>query len=72
MITTLTSKIDKLTATDNGVASKELNSYAGLSTDTKPTTGIVTGSIFIEVDTGDIYLYNEAETSCVKKYSLQS
>jgi len=31
---------------------------AGLSTDTKPT-GFATGSIFIEVDTSDAYLYDE-------------
>lgn len=32
---------------------------AGLSTETKPTTGIVTGSMFFEVDTGDIYAFDE-------------
>ena len=35
---------------------------AGLSTDTKPTAGIVTGSVFVEVDTGDAYLYDEHGT----------
>lgn len=34
--------------------------YAGLSTDTKPTdTNIATGSLFMEVDTGDVYAYDE-------------
>lgn len=33
--------------------------YFGLSTDTKPTDGIVTGSKFTEVDTGDVYLFDE-------------
>jgi hypothetical protein len=33
---------------------------AGLSTDTKPETDIVTGSSFIEVDTGDAYLFDES------------
>ena len=33
--------------------------YAGVSTDTKPTTGIVTGSIFHEVDTGVDYMLDE-------------
>lgn len=33
---------------------------AGLSTDTKPTAGIVTGSLFLEVDTGDVYAFDEA------------
>lgn len=31
----------------------------GLSTDTKPTTGIITGSVFTEVDTGKAYLFDE-------------
>jgi hypothetical protein len=33
--------------------------YFGLSTDTKPTDGIVTGSKFTEVDTGKVYLFDE-------------
>ena len=37
---------------------------AGLSTDTpKPTTGVANGSMFVEMDTGKIYLYDaEGET----------
>ena len=31
----------------------------GLSTDDKPLTGLITGSKFTEVDTGDIYLFDE-------------
>lgn len=31
---------------------------AGLSTDTKPS-GVATGSTFLEVDTGDVYAYDE-------------
>ena len=31
----------------------------GLSTDDKPTAGLVTGSKFTEVDTGDVYLFDE-------------
>lgn len=44
----------------SGVTSKYLVDIACLSTDTKPTDGIVTGSIALEVDTGDIYAYDEA------------
>lgn len=33
--------------------------YAGLSTDNKPTEMVATGSVFLEVDTGDVYLYDE-------------
>lgn len=31
----------------------------GLSTDDKPVTGLITGSKFTEVDTGNVYLFNE-------------
>ena len=34
---------------------------AGLSTDSKPTDNIVTGSVFVEVDTGKGYLFKEAD-----------
>ena len=33
---------------------------ACLSTDTKPTTGIANGSLCIEIDTGDIYMFDAA------------
>lgn len=32
---------------------------AGLSTDAKPTAGLATGSLFLEVDTGKIYAFDE-------------
>jgi hypothetical protein len=34
---------------------------AGLSTDTKPG-GVITGSLFLEVDTGDVYAFDETDT----------
>ena len=34
---------------------------AGLSTDDKPVGGIVTGSLFMEADTGDVYVYDETD-----------
>ena len=38
--------------------------YAGLSTDTKPQRDdIITGSLFLEVDTGDVYAYDEDGTT---------
>lgn len=37
-----------------------------LSTDTKPTTGIANGSLCLEMDTGDIYAFNEAASTWVK------
>ena len=46
-----------------GLAVKD---FAGLSTDTKPTEGLATGSSFIEVNTKDVYLFDE-ESSTWKK-----
>ena len=34
--------------------------YAGLSTDTKPTDNLATGSFFYEVDTSKAYFFDEA------------
>ncbi len=39
---------------------------ACLSTDSKPTAGIANGSLCLEMDTGDIYAFNEAGTAWVK------
>ena len=46
----------------------------GLSDDTKPVDGLVTGSTFVEVDTGDVYLFDEEGDTgeeWVKTISLQ-
>ena len=40
-------------------ASKKYFVLAGLSTDSKPTTGLITGSKFLEVDTGVNYVFDE-------------
>ena len=40
---------------------------AGLSTDTKPEAGVITGSVFVEVNTGDAYLFNETAETWVKQ-----
>ena len=42
---------------------------AGLSTDTKPTAGIITGSKFTEVDTGDVFLFDEVNDGTWTKVS---
>ena len=39
---------------------------SGLSTETKPTKGIATGSVFIEVDTSDAYFFNEESGEWIK------
>ena len=54
MVRVLTSKT--IVYGKNKVSFQEL---AGLSTDTKPTDGLATGSSFLEVDTSDVYFYDE-------------
>lgn len=39
----------------------------GLSGDSKPTTGLATGSSFVEVDTGKAYLFNETSSTWVEQ-----
>ena len=69
MISTTTSNLLRW---ENGAAVFYVE-IACLSTDTKPTDGIVTGSMCIEVDTGKVYLFNEANGgSWVEQFSLQS
>ena len=36
-----------------------IDEYNGLSTDTKPTEGVRNGSVFLEMDTGKTYFYDE-------------
>lgn len=33
--------------------------FFGLSTDTKPTTNIVNGSVFVEMDTSTVYFFDQ-------------
>ena len=35
---------------------------AGLAADTKPVAALATGSMFLEVDTGDVYAFDEASS----------
>ena len=44
--------------------------FTGLSTDSKPTDAYQ-GSFFIEIDTGDVYMFNAASSEWVKQFSLQ-
>lgn len=48
--------------------------YAGLSTDTKPVGNFMTGSIFVEVNTGKVFFYNAAAAAgseWVEEFSFQ-
>ena len=53
--------------TDRDVSSEKANAmeYRGLSTDTKPTDA-PNGSVFLEMDTGDVYMYNADGSEWVK------
>lgn len=51
------------------VGQKKYVEAYGLSTDDKPTANIVTGSKFTEVDTGDVYLFDETSTGTWTKVS---
>ena len=50
---------------------RKYNEFAGTSLDTKPTIGIGTGSIFIEVDTGKVFFYNEEGNTWVEQFSFK-
>ena len=58
-------------AKENGetVFYKEIS---GDSSETKPTAGIIDGSIFVESDSGDVYFFNETDTDWIKQFSFQS
>lgn len=49
-------KIRQISFDDSPVFYKEL---AGLAADTKPVAALATGSMFLEVDTGDVYAFDE-------------
>ena len=58
MVTTL-----KVLSAERGKMAMEL---ACLSTDTKPVGGVLNGSICMEIDTGDMYMFDEASTTWKK------
>ena len=50
----------RITNTGIKINGKQYVEYAGLSTDTKPVdTGLATGSLFLEINTGDVYAFDE-------------
>ena len=49
------------------VDGKNYVELACLSTDSKPTTGIVTGSLALEVNTGDVYAFAEGDSPAWNK-----
>ena len=55
----------------DGNMDKEYREITLLSTDTKPTTGIINGSICLEVDTGKVFFFNEHGEEWVEQFSFQ-
>lgn len=43
-----------------------LINYAGLSTDTKPTENLATGSFFLEVDTSKAFFFDEVSGNWIE------
>ena len=60
-------KIRQISFDDSPVFYKEL---AGLEGDTKPVAALATGSTFLEVDTGDVYAFDEASSEWHKICAL--
>lgn len=59
----MTIRIKESTTYEDGKVHIEVSC---LSTDTKPTEGIATGSIALEADTGDLYVFNEDASTWTK------
>lgn len=63
--------VDKAISRDSNGDYVSYQEIAGDSSETKPTTGIATGSIFVEADTGTVYMYSEGEADWVAQFGLQ-
>ena len=48
----------------NGAVLQEINGSC-LSLDTKPTTGIVNGSVLTEMDTGTVYMFDQEHSTWI-------
>lgn len=45
---------------------KQYVEYSGLSTDSKPSNNLLNGSVFFEIDTQDVYFYDEENSQWIK------
>ena len=45
---------------------KYYKELAGKSTENKPTSDIVSGSLYLETDTGDVYVFEETDATWTK------
>ena len=58
--------MDRATEAREIAPDRYLTKFYGLSTDTKKTERIANGSIFIEMDTGDTYFFDEENIRWIK------
>lgn len=63
--------VSKLIDTEDGVQMCYVE-ISGDSDETKPTTGIADGSIFVESDTGKVYFFNEVSSDWVEQFAFQA
>ena len=71
MVTYTDRKYDTTVFTGGSLVNSFIYSFTGLSTDTKPTqtfknTQIQNGSTFVEMDSGKVFMYNEASHAWVE------
>lgn len=45
----------------------QVNEYFGKSSDTKPSSGVPNASIFYEIDTGDLYMFDEDSQTWIEQ-----
>jgi len=67
-------RITKVSTFFDRETNKQLQLVEGAceSTDSKPTGDIATGSIMIEVDTGEVFFFSEKTNSWIPQFSFQS
>ena len=70
MVSYIDRKYDTTLFTGGSLVNSYIYSFTGLSTDTKPTrtyknTQIQNGSSFVEMDTGNVFMYNETSHAWV-------
>jgi hypothetical protein len=71
MVSYIDRKYDTTLFTGGSLVNSYIYSFTGMSTDTKPTrtyknTQIQNGSQFLEMDTGKVFMYNEAAHAWVE------
>lgn len=63
--------MSRITVDHPFVDGKRYIEASGRSTESKPTEGVITGSIFVEVDTGKVFFFDETGSAWVEQFSFQ-